>query len=74
MFVVSALLEFAFVVLLNRLPNPIGRKLYNGALDKGADFDAARLRRNKITIKEYSSFDELETETKPKDQISRKII
>ena len=60
MFVVSALLEFAFVVLLNRVPSPGEKKLPSGSLGKEVNFNYAWLSRDKITCKENSTLKMLE--------------
>ena len=57
---VSALLEFAFVVLLNRNPSRLEKNIHDGNAEKGRYHNVDRLFRRRITSKESSTSDELE--------------
>ena len=67
-FVVSALLEFTFVVLLNRVPSPCEKKLPDGTLGKEINFNYAWLSREKISCKENSTSNMLEMGKERRDR------
>ena len=54
-FVVLALLEFAFIVLLNRMPKIVNKNVHDGTTEKGRYVIAERLRRRKIDGEKNSS-------------------
>ena len=55
MFVVSALIEFAFVVLLSRAPGPVKIKLHHDVLGKAPCTSSGMFRRRKMARKESTA-------------------
>ena len=61
-FVVSALLEFAFVVLLSRLPGRPNKNIPGGITGQEGYSNVSRLFKRRIAIKELSTFNRMEME------------